>query len=151
MDKINIDDFPSLDGVSLIPTKTLQLIIDIYNDEVEKGMYIFEHTVKEKAHLIKEGKAKILCQLDNSGVKEYEIEIEKIYINNNENNKSMLIKVTDQNLLNLTGGIIQGMSGSPIIQSEKFVGAITSVLVNDPQQGYGVFGDILIKQMREAK
>lgn len=58
MDKINIDDFPSLDGVSLIPTKTLQLIIDIYNDEVEKGMYIFEHTVKEKAHLIKEGKAK---------------------------------------------------------------------------------------------
>ena len=63
----------------------------------------------------------------------------------------MLIKVTDQNLLNLTGGIIQGMSGSPIIQSEKLVGAITSVLVNDPQQGYGVFGDILIKQMREAK
>lgn len=58
MDKINIDDFPSLDGVSLIPTKTLQLIIDIYNDEVEKGMYQFENTVKKKAHLIKQGKVK---------------------------------------------------------------------------------------------
>lgn len=58
MDKININDFPSLDGVSLIPTKTLQLIIDIYNDEVEKEMYNFENAVKKKAHLIKEGKAK---------------------------------------------------------------------------------------------
>ena len=58
MDKININDFPSLDGVSLIPTKTLQLIIDIYNDEVEKEMYSFENAVKKKAHLIKEGKAK---------------------------------------------------------------------------------------------
>ena len=58
MDKININDFPSLDGVSLIPTKTMQLIIDIYNDEVEKGMYKFESVVKKKANLIKEGKAK---------------------------------------------------------------------------------------------
>ena len=56
MDKININDFPSLDGVSLIPTKTLQLIIDIYNDEVEKEMYNFENAVKK--NLIKEGKAK---------------------------------------------------------------------------------------------
>lgn len=121
--------------------------------QVKNNTYLNKSEEMEVAsrNEIKEGKAKILCQLDNSGVKEYEIEIENIYINNNENNKSMLIKVTDQNLLNLTGGIIQGMSGSPIIQSEKFVGAITSVLVNDPQQGYGVFGDILIKQMREAK
>ena len=58
MDKININDFPSLDGVSLIPTKTLQLIIDIYNNEIEKEMYQFESIVKKKAHLIKEGKAK---------------------------------------------------------------------------------------------
>ena len=58
MDKININDFPSLDGVSLIPTKTLQVIIDIYNDEVEKEMYKFENAVKKKANLIKEGKVK---------------------------------------------------------------------------------------------
>ena len=99
---------------------------------------------------IKEGSATILCQLDNNEVKEYTIKIEKIYINNNENNKSMLIKVTDNELIEKTGGIIQGMSGSPIIQNGKFIGAITSVLVNDPAEGYGVFGDILIKKMREA-
>ena len=99
---------------------------------------------------IKEGSATILCQLDNKEVKEYTIKIEKIYINNNENNKSMLIKVTDNELIEKTGGIIQGMSGSPIIQNGKFIGAITSVLVNDPSEGYGVFGDILIKKMREA-
>lgn len=58
MDKININDFPSLDGVSLVPTKTLQLIVDIYNGEVDKEKRLFESRVKKKAHLIKEGKAK---------------------------------------------------------------------------------------------
>lgn len=57
MNKININDFPSLDGVSLIPTKTLKLILDIYNNEIEKKSNHFESTVEKKAHLIKEGKA----------------------------------------------------------------------------------------------
>ena len=96
---------------------------------------------------IQKGKATILCSLDNENVKEYEIEIEKIYVNNNYDNKSMLIKITDQELLEKTGGIIQGMSGSPIIQNGKFVGAITNVLVNNPEEGYAVFGDIMLKQM----
>ena len=61
----------------------------------------------------------------------------------------MLIKVTDKDLLEKTGGIIQGMSGSPIIQNGKFIGAVTHVLINDPTMGYGVFGDILIKTSRE--
>ena len=97
---------------------------------------------------IKEGKAQIICQLENSTKKKYDIEIEKVYINNNQNNKSMLIKITDKELVEKTGGIIQGMSGAPIIQEEKFVGAVTNVLVNDPTQGYGVFADIMIKEMR---
>lgn len=97
---------------------------------------------------IKEGKAQIICQLENSTKRKYDIEIEKVYINNNQNNKSMLIKITDKELLEKTGGIIQGMSGAPIIQEEKFVGAVTNVLVNDPTQGYGVFADIMIKEMR---
>ncbi len=59
----------------------------------------------------------------------------------------MLIKVTDEELLEKTGGIIQGMSGSPIIQNGKFVGAVTHVLVHDSTQGYAVFGDMLIKQL----
>ena len=99
---------------------------------------------------IQEGKATILCQLDNDSVEEYEIEIKKIYKNNNENNKSILIKIIDEELLNKTGGIIQGMSGAPVIQNGKFIGAVTNVLVKDPTQGYAVFGDILIKQIRET-
>ena len=97
---------------------------------------------------IKLGKATILCSLDNEKPKEYEIEIEKIYKDNNYDNKSMKIKVVDDKLIKKTGGIIQGMSGSPIIQNGKFIGAITHVLVNSPIEGYAVFGDIMIKQMR---
>ena len=99
---------------------------------------------------IKTGKATILCSLDNQKVEEYEIEIEKIDTQNSYNNKSMKIKVTDERLLEKTGGIIQGMSGSPIIQNGKFVGAVTHVLVNNPQEGYAVFGDMMIKQSKEV-
>ena len=94
------------------------------------------------------GKATILCSLDNKTVQEYEIEIEKIFKENNYDNKSMEIKVTDERLLEKTGGIIQGMSGSPIIQNGKFIGAVTHVLVNNPEEGYAVFGDIMLKQAR---
>ena len=96
------------------------------------------------------GKATILCSLDNQKVEEYEIEIEKIYTENNYDNKSMQIKVIDERLIEKTGGIIQGMSGSPIIQNGKFVGAVTHVLVNNPQAGYAVFGDIMLKQSKEV-
>lgn len=98
---------------------------------------------------IQEGKAQIICELDNKGRKKYDIEIEKIYTTNNKDNKSMLIKIVDQELIDKTGGIIQGMSGAPIIQNNKFIGAVTNVLVNDPTQGYAVFADIMIKQIRE--
>jgi len=97
------------------------------------------------------GKAKILCSLDNQKPQEYEIEIEKIYKDNNYDNKSMKIKVTDEKLLEKTGGIIQGMSGSPVLQNGKFIGAITHVLVNNPQEGYAVFGDIMLKQAKEIQ
>lgn len=99
---------------------------------------------------IKIGKAKILCTLENNKQEEYEIEIQKVFTGNNTDNKSMVIKVTDERLLEKTGGIIQGMSGSPIIQDGKFVGAVTHVLVSDPTKGYGVFADMMIKQMREV-
>ena len=99
---------------------------------------------------IETGKAEILCELENGNTKSYEIEIQKIFTNNNEDNKSMLIKVTDDELIEKTGGIIQGMSGAPIIQNGKFIGAVTHVLVSDPTQGYAVFADIMIKQMKEV-
>lgn len=97
---------------------------------------------------IKAGKAEIICTLENGVRKSYEIEIKKIYQKNNTDNKSMLIEVTDSELLEKTGGIIQGMSGSPIIQNGKFIGAVTHVLVNNPKQGYAVFADMMIKEMR---
>ena len=98
---------------------------------------------------IKAGKAQIMCELENGKTEKYDIEIQKVFYNNNENNKSMFIKITDNRLLEQTGGIIQGMSGAPIIQNDKFVGAVTHVLVNDPTAGYGVFADIMIQQLRK--
>ena len=98
---------------------------------------------------IKEGKATMLCNVDGNKTKEYEIEIEKIYLENDFNNKSFLIKVIDENLINKTGGIIRGLSGAPIIQNGKFIGAVTNVLVQDPKVGYGVFAYLMIKEMKK--
>lgn len=78
---------------------------------------------------IKTGKAQILCELENGKTEKYDVEIKKLYLNNNENNKSMVIKITDEKLIEKTGGIIQGMSGAPIIQNGKFIGAVTHVFV----------------------
>ena len=100
---------------------------------------------------IKTGKAQILCNLDNNMPQMYEVEIEKIYKENNYDNKSMQIKVTDNKLIEKTGGIIQGMSGSPILQNGKFVGAVTHVMVNNPLEGYGVFADIMLKKSKEIE
>ena len=100
---------------------------------------------------IKLGKASIICTLENNKKDKYEVEIQKIDKNNNWDNKSMVIKVTDKRLIDKTGGIIQGMSGSPIIQNGKLIGALTHVLVSEPTMGYGIFADMMIKQMREVK
>ena len=98
--------------------------------------------LKQEVH---EGEAKILSSVDGS-LKEYSVEIRKIYRGETDINKGMEIVVTDERLLELTGGIVQGMSGSPIIQDGKLVGAVTHVLVNDPTRGYGIF----IENMLEA-
>lgn len=111
------------------------------NDEIEVAL-------REE---IKIEDAQIICELENGKREKYNIKIQKVFLNNNKDNKSMLIKITDEKLLEKTGGIIQGMSGAPIIQNGKFIGAVTHVLVNDPTIGYGVFADIMIKQMREIK
>lgn len=88
---------------------------------------------------VKKGPAYILTTLDGDKIEKYSIEIEKINRQTKASTKSMVIKVTDERLLAKSGGIIQGMSGSPIIQNNKIVGAVTHVFVNDPQKGYGIF------------
>ena len=85
------------------------------------------------------GAASIRSTLDDGGVREYSVEIVKIYPESRADGRNLLLKVTDPALLETTGGIIQGMSGSPIIQDGKLVGAVTHVLVNDPTRGYGIF------------
>lgn len=88
---------------------------------------------------VQAGPATILSTIADTTVQEYSVEILKIYPSSRGSGRNMLIKVTDPALLETTGGIVQGMSGSPIIQNGKLVGAVTHVLVNDPTTGYGIF------------
>ena len=90
------------------------------------------------------GDAQIYCNIDNQGVKAYDIKILKANKQNSADDKSMIIKVTDKELIEKTGGIIQGMSGSPIVQNGKIIGAVTHVFVNDPTRGYGVYVDWMV-------
>ncbi len=92
------------------------------------------------------GPAKILSTIDHEGVKEFDCEIIKINNQSTPEQKSLVIRVTDKELLEKTGGIVQGMSGSPIIQNGKLVGAVTHVFVNNPTKGYGLFADWMLKQ-----
>ncbi len=85
------------------------------------------------------GSAYIRSDVQGKSVQEYSVEILKIYPSAKATGRNMLIKITDPALLDITGGIVQGMSGSPIIQDGKLVGAVTHVLVNDPTTGYGIF------------
>ena len=85
------------------------------------------------------GPATIRSTVCGSGVQEYSVEILKIYAEDRADCRNFLIRITDPELLQITGGIVQGMSGSPIIQDGKLVGAVTHVLVNDPTRGYGIF------------
>ena len=88
---------------------------------------------------VKPGKAQIYCTLDDNTRKCYNIEIVKATPQSTRDDKGMIIHITDKELLSKTGGIVQGMSGSPIVQNGKLVGAVTHVFVNDPTRGYGIY------------
>lgn len=87
------------------------------------------------------GPAQICSTISGSKPEYYNIEIEEISYNQGNHSKNMVIKITDETLLKKTGGIVQGMSGSPIIQNHKLVGAVTHVFVNDPTHGYAIFAE----------
>ncbi len=94
---------------------------------------------------IKKGKAYILTTLEDNKIDKYEVYIEKINYQTKPDTKSMIIRVTDERLLKKSGGIVQGMSGSPIIQNGKLIGAVTHVFVNDPSKGYGIFIEWMLR------
>lgn len=121
------------------------------NDET--GIYGITNTQKNGTLVpvavkqeIQEGNAQILCTIDNGNPKYYSIKIIKIDMNSNNSHQDMVIEITDNELLEKTGGIVQGMSGAPIIQNGMLVGAVTHVFVNNPKQGYGIFAETMIEK-----
>jgi stage IV sporulation protein B len=96
---------------------------------------------------VKVGPATILSNIAGDEVTEYEVEIMRVYPENGQSSRNLLLKVTDGRLLAATGGIVQGMSGSPILQDGKLVGAVTHVLVSDPTEGYGILIENMLDEM----
>lgn len=94
---------------------------------------------------VKEGAAQVLMTVDGTEPVLYDIVIRQVRYNTANDTRSMVIEVTDEELLSLTGGIVQGMSGSPIIQNGKLVGAVTHVLVNEPTRGYAIFAETMLE------
>ena len=97
---------------------------------------------------IQPGPAQIITTIDEEGPKLYDIEIVKLAKQDSISTKSMVIKITDERLLEKTGGVVQGMSGSPIIQNDKIIGAVTHVLVNKPEVGYGIYIEWMLKDAK---
>lgn len=116
---------------------------------VDKIEEIFEDQTPVKIATkeeIEKGDAKIRCAIDGE-VKEYDIRITKIDFREKAVNKGIVLEVTDERLLEETGGIVQGMSGSPIIQNNKIIGAVTHVFVQDAAKGYGIFIQNMLKNV----
>ena len=95
---------------------------------------------------ITQGSAQIICSVEGQR-SAYEIEIETVDYHPREENKGIRYRVVDERLLDATGGIIQGMSGSPIIQNGRLVGAVTHVFVDDPTRGYGIFAECMLREL----
>ena len=99
---------------------------------------------------VQPGPAQILSTVDQNGIRAYDIEITQVSRQLSPSQKSMVIRVTDPALIEKTGGIVQGMSGSPIIQNGRIIGAVTHVFVDDPTHGYGVFIEWMLETEQSA-
>lgn len=115
-------------------------IYGIYSDDLPNNNVI----EVEEPDNVKLGKAQIRTVISDNTIKNYDIEI--ININKSNSTKNILFKIVDQELLNYTGGVIAGMSGSPIIQNNKIIGAVTHVVVNEPEKGYGIFITTMLEE-----
>lgn len=122
----------------------------------ENGIYgtLTKHTLKhkplqiEKEKNVTEGNAVIYSSIDGNKVEEFQVEVQKVMHFNNADGKCMIIKVTDERLLERTGGIVQGMSGSPVIKDGKIIGAVTHVFLNDPTRGYAIFAERMLNSLK---
>ena len=136
-------------------------VLGIIDKNTEAGIYgsidrideLFEEQIPietARKEEIVTGPASIRCFIDNE-LKEYDIQVTDIDMSGAEINKGLVIQVTDPELLEKTGGIIQGMSGSPIIQNGKLIGAVTHVFVQDSTMGYGIFIENMLNQVEESE
>jgi stage IV sporulation protein B len=112
-------------------------INDLYPEPIEVG----------RMNAVELGKATILTTVDSSGVKEFDCEIVKAVEQTAKADKGLVVHITDPQLLKQTGGIVQGMSGSPIIQNGRIIGAVTHVFINDPTYGYGIYIDWMLEEL----
>lgn len=124
-----------------INKNTFSGIFGSYYDEINDKLYKVA-----KSDEIKKGKATILTVLDDNKINEYDIEITNL---NKEGIKNISFNIVDKSLLSKTGGIIQGMSGSPILQDDKIIGAVTHVVVDNPTKGYGIFITNMLEEMEK--
>ena len=88
-----------------------------------------------------------MTNVEGDAVEKYSVQVVKVYPEDDEYGRGMMIRVTDQELLDKTGGIVQGMSGSPVLQNGKLIGAVTHVLVNDPTCGYAISIERMLEEM----
>ncbi len=130
--------FTEQDDVLGIVTKNSEVGIKGTAQSDKSFDRIMEPIPVARRNEVKTGKAEILSNIEEGKIERFSIKIQKINQDSN-NPRGMVIKITDDRLLEKTGGIVQGMSGSPIIQDGKLVGAVTHVFVNDPTRGYGIF------------
>ena len=131
--------------IGTISTNSKNGIYGTYTENSTDNVFLKQMPVGYKQDL-KTGPASVLCNVGN-GVKEYEAEITRIDMNHEDNNKSFVIHITDPRLLEITGGIVQGMSGSPVLQDGKVVGAVTHVFVQDATSGYGIFIENMLERV----
>jgi len=117
-------------------------------DKVPQSLDINNVVSTANINEVKPGKAQIYSTINGNLPQCYQIEIIKVKNQAENHEKGLVIKVTDKNLLTQTGGIVQGMSGSPILQNGKLVGAVTHVFINDPTKGYGVFIDNMLEMIK---
>lgn len=135
---------PDPDGIGTIEKNVYCGIYGkLFNTETFSPQTIIPVGTKEE---VKSGKAQILTTIEGDIPKTYSIEIVKAFSQNKPSEKGMVIRVTDRELLSTTGGILQGMSGSPILQNGKLIGAVTHVFTNDSTMGYGIYVDWMMKE-----
>ena len=118
-----------------------------FTQTAESGITLKKMPIAHKQE-VKTGSAAILCSVDGQ-VKEYDAEIKRIDLNHEDTNKSFVIQITDEELLEATGGIVQGLSGSPVLQDGKVIGAVTHVFVQDSTSGYGIFIENMLRNTRK--